>query len=382
MGALNQIDSSFIEKWSTENQVFIDVRSPIEFQQGHLPNSFNAPILDDAERALVGLTYKQKGNEEAVRLGYEIVSGANRQKKLETWKAILQKNPEAILTCFRGGQRSQITQKWLQEEGFERPLIKGGYKAVRQSVIDQIENVSQQWPFLLISGPTGAGKTPFLSEVIKFWPVVNLEGYAEHRGSAFGGLGTVQPSQAVFENRLGWDLFKAEKTLTLNANQEFFLPLIMEDESRLIGKCVIPDPFFFKLRESPIVWLDISIEKRVENTFDEYILKANVNEALFARYKKALSNIQKRLGGLQYQEILSIFESCESSWKSRGELEENKVWIKRLLLHYYDPLYFGSFEKRRPVVLFKGSVEETLDFLKGQKSKYKETAVSKKANPT
>ncbi len=243
-----------------------------------------------------------------------------------------------------------------------------------ESVLTRFQAGQRQ---LLLRLPTGAGKTPFLSEVMKFWPTVNLEGYAEHRGSAFGGLGTPQPSQAVFENRLGWDLLKLRQSLVTDG-----LPLIMEDESRLIGRCVVPDAFFLKLREAPIVWLDISVAQRVENTFQEYIAKAQVNEELFARYKKALSNIQRRLGGLQYQEILKIFESCEAAWKNTGELEENKVWIERLLIHYYDPLYFGSFEKRQPRVLFKGSVEETLDFLKGQKSKNKEKTVSTKANPT
>ncbi len=377
MGNVNQVDISSLEKWSQENQIFIDVRSPGEFLQGHLPNAINAPILDDAERALIGLTYKEKGNEVAVKLGHEIVSGENKQKKLNLWKSILQKHPDAILTCFRGGQRSQITQSWLQAAGFDRPLINGGYKAVRQTLIDVINKASTDYQFLLISGPTGAGKTLFLNDVMKFWPTINLEGYAEHRGSAFGGLGTPQPSQAVFENRLAWDILKADPEI-----QAHNLPLIMEDESRLIGRCVIPDPFFFKLRESPIIWLDIDIDKRVDNTYEEYILKAEVNEELFARYKKSLFNIQRRLGGLKYQEVLAIFEACESAWKSRGELEQNKEWIKPLLLHYYDPLYFGSFEKRQPTVLFKGSIEGTLDFLRGQKSKHKESAVKKKANPT
>ena len=377
MGNINQVDVSEIEKWSKTEQVFIDVRSPGEFLQGHAPNAINAPILNDEERALVGTTYKKKGNEKAVQLGHQIVSGENRQKKMDAWKAILEKHPDAILTCFRGGQRSQITQAWLKEEGFDRPLINGGYKAVRQAIIDKTTEISTHHNFLLISGPTGAGKTTFLSQVEKFWPLVNLELYAEHRGSAFGGLGTPQPQQAVFENRLGWDLFKIEKTLI-----EDHLPLIMEDESRLIGRSVIPEKFFLKLRESPIIWLDIPLSTRVENTYEEYITKAKVSEEVFERYKKALSNIQKRLGGVKYKEILDVFEACESAWKSRGELEGNKAWIESLLVHYYDPLYFGSLEKREPKVAYKGSVEGALDFLKGQKSKNKDSAVKAKATPT
>ena len=377
MGNLNQVSVSNIEAWAREQQIFIDVRSPGEFEQGHIPNAINAPILNDEERALVGTTYKKKGNEKAVKLGHEIVSGENRQRKIQIWKEILSAHPDAILTCFRGGQRSQITQNWLQQEGLNRPLINGGYKAVRQAIIDKINEISAQQNFLLISGPTGAGKTTFLSQVKNFWPTINLEGYAEHRGSAFGGLGTPQPQQAVFENRLGWDLFTVEKTL----NEEN-IPLIMEDESRLIGRSVIPEFFLLKLRESQIIWLDIPLATRVENTFEEYITKATVNDVLFERYKKSLSNIQKRLGGLKYKEILDIFEACELAWKSRGELDGNKAWIESLLLHYYDPLYFGSLEKRQPKISYKGSVSGALDFLKGQKSKQSDSAVSVKAKPT
>lgn len=372
----NRVSISDIVKWSEQNQVFIDVRSEGEFKQGHLPNALNAPILNDEERALIGLTYKQKGNAEAVRLGYEVVSGENKKAKMKIWKDILQKYPQAILTCFRGGQRSQITQAWLKEEGFDRPLIEGGYKVARQSLIDKIDDFQQQYQFILLSGPTGAGKTELLEEITKIWPTLFLEKYAEHRGSAFGGFGKEQPSQAVFENRLAWDLLKKEKIV----KSENLAP-IMEDESRLIGRNTLPEMFFEKLRSSSVLWLDVTLEQRVENTFQEYIVKAPASEELFNRYKVSLKKIEKRLGGLQYREILELLEKSESAWKSRGDLEENKNWIERLLVKYYDPLYFGSLERRNPPILFKGKPQDVLDFLKGQKSKTSDRAVRIKAIP-
>jgi tRNA 2-selenouridine synthase len=377
LASLKNLDVSLINSWSQSNQVFIDVRSPGEFNQGHIPGAFNAPILDDSERAAVGLIYKRKGNEAAVALGHQIVSGENKLKKIENWKNLLKQFPTAILTCFRGGQRSQITQKWLKEEGFECPLVEGGYKAMRQALIEKTNQMAAHSQFLIVSGPTGAGKTQFLFRTEKDWPTIQLEAYAEHRGSAFGGLGKGQPAQAIFENRLSWDLFKLESRI-----KNTQLPLLMEDESRLIGRSVIPEAFFLKMRESPVIWLDVPLSQRVEHTFEEYILKEKVNENLFLRYKTSLSNIQKRLGGLKYKEILTVLEECEREWKSRGSLDGNKAWIESLLIHYYDPLYFDSLEKRQPQIFYKGSAEDAWAFLIGQKSSIKEKAVKAKANPT
>ena len=155
----------------------------------------------------------------------------------------------------------------------------------------------------------------------------------------------------------------------------------MEDESRLIGRNTLPEMFFEKLRSSSVLWLDVTLEQRVENTFQEYIVKAPASEELFNRYKVSLKKIEKRLGGLQYREILELLEKSESAWKSRGDLEENKNWIERLLVKYYDPLYFGSLERRNPPILFKGKPQDVLDFLKGQKSKTSDRAVRIKAIP-
>lgn len=366
-----------LKKWSLAHQVFIDVRAPLEFEQGHIPNSINAPLLTNEERALIGLTYKQKGRDEAVKLGYEIVSGDNKAQKLVRWQEILKTHPDAILTCFRGGMRSQISRQWIREAGIDRPLILGGYKGVRQGLIETIHSVSQEHPFLLISGPTGAGKTHFLKRVSEIWPTVDLEEYAEHRGSAFGAMSAQQPLQAVFENRLAWALLKNADWLKSGQ-----LPLIMEDESRLIGRCVQPETYFQKLRSSPVLWLDVPLQKRVENTFFDYITSVTVSEELFSKYKKSLGKIKNRLGGLRYQQILSQMESCENSWKSRGEVDENRIWIQNLLVEYYDPLYFGSLERRNPQVLLKAEPDQVFDFLVRQKSTSKASAVKANAKPT
>lgn len=380
---MSLVELNHLKSWAKAGQVFLDVRSPGEFEQGHLPGAINIPILNDEERALIGTTYKTKGREEAVRLGHEVVSGNNRNQKLEQWKKVVTENPNVVLTCFRGGLRSQITRAWLKEAGFDRPLIDGGYKACRQLLIDKMQSHCDQFQFLIVSGPTGAAKTHFLHDVSSFWPTLDLEAYANHRGSAFGKMELPQPQQAVFENQLAWDLLKIE-----DQAQEFDLPILVEDESRLIGRCVQPEYFFNTLRSSPVVWLDVPLERRVENTFQDYVaipLSQKTEEqgrVLFFRFKKALYDIRNRLGGVRYQEISDLMQAGEFSWVNHKDLEPNKLWVHRLLEEYYDPMYFGSLEKRNPEIYFKGPTEEAFEVLKGAKSRKRPAPVRQKAQNT
>lgn len=371
-----------LKTWAQTNSCFIDVRSPGEFQQGHLPGAINLPILDDLERAQVGTCYKNRGQEAAVNLGHKIVSGENKQKKMQAWLEALEQNPEAILMCFRGGQRSQITQRWLLEAGVSRPLITGGYKACRQYLLDFMNHESQRNQMLVISGPTGSAKTHFINKVSQFWPTVDLEKHAVHRGSAFGKMSEPQPQQAVFENR-----FLFEMLQKVDWSEQIQLPFIVEDESRLIGRNVLPDIFFANLRESHVVWLDVPLEKRTENTFFDYVLQTPLNQtcedekgiAVFAKYKKALTDIQKKLGGLRTSEIMQMLVESEKLWLESREIESNKRWIQALLNDYYDPMYLHSLGKRQPKVFFKGSFQEAFNFLFDVSSKKREAPVRIKA---
>ncbi len=371
-----------LKSWAQTNSCFIDVRSPGEFQQGHLPGALNLPILDDLERAQVGTCYKNRGQEAAISLGHQIVSGENKQKKMQAWIEALKQNPEAILMCFRGGQRSQITQRWLTEVGISRPLIAGGYKACRQYLLDFMALETQQNHMLVISGPTGSAKTHFINKISQFWPTLDLEKHAIHRGSAFGKMSEPQPQQAVFENR-----FLFEWLQKVDWANQLQLPFIVEDESRLIGRNVLPDLFFESLRESPVVWLDVPLEKRTENTFFDYVLQTPLNQncedekgiAVFAKYKKALTDIQKKLGGLRTSEIMQMLIESEKLWLDSREIESNKRWIQALLKDYYDPMYLHSLGKRQPKVFFKGSFQEAFDFLLDVSNRKREAPVRTKA---
>lgn len=356
----------------------IDVRAPVEFQQGHLPGAVNLPILNDEERALIGTIYKQQGSEAAVAKGFELISGDVKASRVAQWQSFVAANPSVVLYCFRGGKRSQITQQWLREMGIDRPLIVGGYKRARQFLMEQIEQFSSGHELLVLSGPTGSGKTELIKQVESFFPTIDLEGLARHRGSAFGATESPQPTQINFENQLATQLIQTAHQFSSSSR------ILVEDESRLIGRLSIPESFFLKLRSSKVLWLDEPLDKRIFNIFNDYIVKSAIGRAVeniprcaeesdilrgealqvFAKFKSSLNSIRKKLGGLRTQEVLADLERAEMDFLNHLQIESNKVWIEKLLRYYYDPMYLGSLERRQVTLQFKGSLSSTLDYLK------------------
>lgn len=362
---LKNIELENFKELFLKNTPLIDVRAPIEFEKGALPNAVNLPLLNNVERAQVGTLYKAEGNEAAVKLGHQLISGKVKEDRIEQWIDFIAKNPTTVLYCFRGGLRSQITQQWLRESGVHRPIIVGGYKKSRQFLMEEILNFTQNQDLISLCGPTGSGKTQFLAEVRSFYPSIDLEALAKHRGSAFGSFSSPQPSQIDFENQL------AHAFLMLYPNTNSKPYVLIEDESRLIGRCILPDSFFMRLQQSPVIWIDEPLEQRVENIFQEYILKspigildADLALPQFAKYKKSLQSISKKLGGLRTQEVLSLLENAENQFVQTKDLNLNRQWIEKLLVYYYDPLYLKSIEKRQVKIIFKGSKSECLAYLK------------------
>lgn len=365
----------------------IDVRAPVEFMQGALPGAVNLPILNNEERARVGTTYKQQGAEAAVRLGYAMISGDVKQDRLQQWLDFIRQHPQVVLYCFRGGKRSQITQQWLKETGIDRPLITGGYKLVRQFLISTIDRFRENHRLLVITGPTGSGKTRLLHAISKSYPTLDIEAIARHRGSAFGGMATPQPSQADFENQLAVNLLK------LSQNGQIH-PVVVEDESRHTGKVYLPASFFEHMRSAEIIWVDEPIEARVNNIFEDYILITPIGQAhqtrqattsqdladdtatmsyqqalvLFSQYATALQAISKKLGGDRFREISLDLDSARSDFENRNEIQTNKIWIEKLVKYYYDPLYLGSLQRRQVNPCFKGSRQGVIDYLHTRKA--------------
>lgn len=359
----------------------IDVRAPVEFSQGSLPGAVNLPILNDSERAQIGLTYKQQGQEAAVSLGYQLISGSLKEERVQQWLAFVQRHPNAVLYCFRGGKRSQITQKWLEEAGVHRPLIVGGYKATRKFLTNELDRFAIDRQFIVLSGPTGSGKTQLLKDVETFYPSLDLEALANHRGSAFGAMGEPQPAQSDFENRL------AAKMLKIEAQESKGFQPVVEDESRMIGRIYQPASFFEKLRSSEVVWVDEPLPERTANIFAGYIVNTAIGTAhepifrcaeeldilrsqaleVFNRYRRSVVTISKKLGGLRTQEILEDLDFSQQEFLNKNEIESNKIWIEKLLRYYYDPLYLGSLERRQVCVRFRGSAKDVFEFFKNLK---------------
>ncbi len=345
----------------------IDTRSPVEFARGSLPAAINLPLMTDVEREAVGTCYKEQGQDAAVRLGHELVAGNLKEQRVGAWKTFVAQHPEGALFCFRGGMRSETAQRWLKDAGVDYPRIKGGYKAMRRWLTDSTDQLIEKTPILLLGGPTGAAKTRILNEGNAGGPIpgsVDLEGLANHRGSAFGRRVTEQPTQIGFELALGVKLLKHRHA----GHQK----LLLEDEGRLIGRCALPLSLQAARHEADWVQLDASVDARVEHSYENYILQ-NLEELMiqdaargFERFAtgllESLERIQKRLGGQRYAELTAVMQKALVAHE-RGNPEAHKAWISELLTDYYDPMYDYQMNKRTKPPLFRGTEQEVVEYL-------------------
>ena len=319
--------------------------------------------MNDEERHLVGIRYKNNGNEAAIELAKKLIDGEPKELRLAAWKAFIKKHPHSHIFCFRGGQRSQISQSWLSQDGIFVPRLKGGYKAFRHFLTTQSERIANEMSVVIIGGRTGSGKTILLQ---KLKNSIDLEGLANHRGSTFGYLLEAQPSQIAFENALSYALIQHES--------QGHKTLIIEHESRNIGKINIPHPLFVALqKKATLIILETPIKERVEITFKEYVTESLAH--YHERYKnegdkmwfdavcESLARIQKRLGLERYKELKTLFSEAFKHHQNTGDREKYKAWIEILLVHYYDPMYDYQIEKSTIPIIFRGDKEEILQYL-------------------
>ena len=337
----------------------IDVRAPTEYQRGAFPNAVNLPLLDDEQRQQIGKQYKNRGQQAAIELGNQLVSGDLKQQKLQQWKIFLQENPTAVAYCFRGGLRSHTVQQWLHEIGVELAVVSGGYKALRRHLINVIETSSVESNFMIIGGKTGSAKTHLLRR-LKF--SIDLEGLANHRGYAFGKRINAQPVQINFENQLAIALLQ----LPIKNTKQLFL----EDESRAIGSLSIPKEFYDKMTNSPIAMVEESLEARIDTIYRDYIYsnfkdfqqqdssRAQENFAEFLL--GSLQRISRRLGGEKFAQISAIMKQALNENDSADSEPLHREWIARLLCEYYDPMYAYQSNKKLNRVVFRGSKDEFL----------------------
>ena len=328
----------------------IDLRSENEFKKGSIPQSVNIPILNNDQFKKVGIEYKKNGSDAAIALGHSLVKGSLKENLIHHWTEHLKKNPECLLYCFRGGMRSEIAVKWLNDCGVKVNRLKGGYKNFRNWVISQhldIENYIKDW--IIIGGLTGSGKTDFLRS---FKESIDLEQIANHRGSAFGVRDSGQPTQSNFEN-----------ILTLDYLNHKYEKLILEDESRTIGRAGLPGFWYQKMQSSKLVILEVDDDKRAENIYYEYVYdeinNGNSEDKLLEKYLGSLNNIKRRLGNVVYDNIKDLMKSAFH----QNEKEIHKEWILTLLTSYYDKMYSYKLDMRKDFIVHKGEIESCRDYI-------------------
>lgn len=341
----------------------LDTRAPQEFAQGAFPNAVNLPLMTDDERAQVGLCYKRRGQSAAIALGHELVQAEVKAARIQAWRDFAERHPDGFLYCFRGGLRSQISQQWLAEAGCDYPRIIGGYKAMRQFLLDALQQAAKR-RMLIVSGQTGCAKTRLLHELPNR---IDLEGLANHRGSAFGKRLGGQPNQIDFENALSIALLK-------HANAMPGATVLLEDESRLIGRLAVPDVLREATLQAPLAVIETDLEARVEHTYSNYILsnlyawqKHVGDEQGFMQFaaelRANLATLQKRLGGYRFTQLASQVDEALSAHR-HGNPELHRNWIRSLLRDYYDPMYAYQLGLKADRVVFRGSYAEVMDYLK------------------
>lgn len=314
----------FLDK--TKEIPTIDVRSPKEFTQGHIPHAVNLPIFTNEERAIVGTLYKQKGREEAIIKGLELI-GAKMADFVRTAKKIAP-HKQILVHCWRGGMRSG-SMAWLFETvGFQTFTLEKGYKNYRKHILSFYEQTT--FPLLIIGGMTGSGKTDILKEVIKLGEQgIDLEGLAHHKGSSFGSIGQeAQPTTEQFENDL-YLLFQALPYFS-NPSVAHTHAIWLEDESRGIGFAYLPDNLWKQMQSSPVIYIQIPKHLRIERLVKEY---AFCDKSLL---EAAINRIRKRLG----------HERADDALKALAINDFAKV--ADITLTYYDKAYTHDTSRRSP----------------------------------
>lgn len=364
----------------------LDVRANIEYIEGSMASSINVPLLNDNERHLIGICYKEKGQEAAIALGHQLVTGDVKEERLRDWSAFVRDHPnDGYLYCFRGGLRSQTVQDWLEvETGIRYPLVEGGYKAMRRFLLDELEVSldTQRTELVMLTGKTGSGKTRVIHQVPAATTAaagstggmgsIDLEGMANHRGSSFGASAEQrQPSQIDFENAVSTSLLK----LLAHVPKTSPTRVLVEDESRRIGQLVLPPTLWTRMQDSPqVIMVEEGLQERITVILEDYVLELGQQyvtlygtelgpELHQTRLCQDLNRIRK-LGGDRRKELSETMKTAFAEQSSTGDTSLHRIWIARLLEDYYDPMYDYQMTLRgsETSTLFRGSRQDVIEF--------------------
>lgn len=299
----------------------IDARSEGEFALDRLPGAVNWPSLTDAERALVGTEYKQISPFVARKRGAALVA-RNIANHIERHVLDKPKNWQPLVYCWRGGQRSGSLALVLSKIGFQVHVIEGGYQAYRRAVMNALEVQPPQLQFRVVCGKTGSGKSRLLASLQALdAQVLDLEALANHRGSVLGLVpGSPQPTQKQFDSRL-WDVMRRFDPTR---------PVWVESESRKVGELRVPERLIERMRASPCVHLELSIDARVALLMADYDFFVNDVPAFCVRLDA--------LRALRGHEVINQWQETARS----GHIEDV---VRELLLTHYDPVYLQSMQR-------------------------------------
>ena len=296
----------------------IDVRSPGEFAEDHIPGAINLPVLNDAERARVGTLYKQVSSFEAKKIGAALVS-RNIAQHLDTWFADKPKSYRPLVCCWRGGSRSGSMTHILQKIGFHAEQLDGGYKAYRRHVVAELASLPSRLTYRVVCGPTGSGKSRLLQALASQGAqVLDLEMLAAHRGSLLGALpDQPQPPQKSFESAI-WSALSGFDPAR---------PVFVESESKKIGALRVPDALITAMHASRCVRLEVPLAARVQLLLEEY--------PHFLRDPETLNNQLAHLARLRGTDTVA-------AWQALASQQAWDQLVATLLEQHYDPAYLKS----------------------------------------
>ena len=332
------------EMQKVHQMTLIDVRSPEEFEESTIPSSINIPIFNNEERKVIGTLYKQVSAQVATEKGFEIFS----QKLPELVKQYEQIKHEKMVFCWRGGMRSKASATMLSLLGIKCYRLKGGYRAYRRWVVEQLEYYEFKPKCIVINGLTGSGKTRILHSLTKQgYPVLDFEGMAQHRGSVFGQIGLKPNNQKTFDSLLLEKMIEYKDTPYV----------LVEAESKRIGKVLIPNFLSNAKEEGVVIFLDMPVAERVRNIMEDYCPNDHKEEFIesFLRIKSKIhtpiaTSIEKHLRAGQFVEAFTL-----------------------LIEHYYDPRYEYAADKYPVefIVCKVENIEEAVEAVKQEITKIK-----------
>ena len=317
------IDLEKALQYRHDGALLVDVRTPAEFAETTIPGAVNVPIFTDEERAQVGTLYKLQSKAVARKVGIELVAPKIPALLEQVEAAKKGHQGPVIVFCWRGGMRSLAMTSFMNLAGIHARQLSGGHKAFRSLVRSYFE--SQQWPpIYVLRGLTGVGKTQVLHRLAeRGYPVVDLEGLANHRGSAFGALGLQpQPRQKMFETLL-WDRLQQLESADY---------LLTEGESLHIGRLQVPKRFHQQMQVQTSLWLNASLEFRTRIILEDYPALDRLRE----QFEKPICALKERLGKKVVEQLLVFLNA--------GKWEE---LVRELMVHYYDPLYLHTRPEQR-----------------------------------